>query len=160
MHHTTFSKWMENTLPISDINVADYDAVCVSGGGAPLINFKDDEKLHKLIADFYEAGKITCLICHGTSLLLWTKLSDGTLLTDGKTWTGFADSEENMINEMFGMTVNDYTIETETRKNPNTNFEVASPLEPFAIRDGRLITAQQQHSSFLASELVIEALSE
>jgi len=160
VHHNTFGKWMENTLPISDINVADYDAVCVSGGGAPLINFKDDFKLHKLIADFYEAGKITCLICHGTSLLLWTKLSDGTLLADGKTWTGFADSEENMINEMFGMTVNDYTIETEARKNANTNFEVAGPLEPFAIRDGRLITAQQQHSSFLASELVIEALSQ
>jgi len=160
VHHATFGKWMENTLPISNINVAGYDAVCVSGGGAPLINFKDDLELHKLIADFYEAGKITCLICHGTSLLLWTKLSDGTLLADGKTWTGFADSEENMINEMFGMTVNDYTIETEARKNPNTNFEVAGPLEPFAIRDGRLITAQQQHSSFLASQLVIEALSE
>ena len=124
-----------------------------------MINFKDDLKLHKLIADFYEAEKITCLICHGTSLLLWTKLSDGTLLADGKTWTGFADSEENMINAMFGMTVNDYTIETEARKNPNTQFEVAGPLEPFAIRDGRLITAQQ-HSSLLASQLVIEALSE
>ena len=160
VHHTTFGKWMENTIPIAGINIADYDAVCVAGGGAPLINFKDDFELHKLIAAFYEAGKITCLICHGTSLLLWTKLSDGTLLADGKTWTGFADSEEDMINQMFGMNVNDYTIETEARKNPNTNFEVAGALAPFAIRDGRLITAQQQHSSFLAAQLVIEALSE
>lgn len=160
VHHSTFGKWMENTIPIAAINVADYDAICVAGGGAPLITFKDNIKLHQLIADFYESGKITCLICHGTSLLLWTKLKDGTLLADGKTWTGFADSEEEMINQMFGMMVNDYTIETEARKNPNTNFEVAGPLEPFAIRDGRLITAQQQHSSFLASQLVIEALSE
>jgi putative intracellular protease/amidase len=160
VHHSTFGKWMENTIPIAAINVADYDAICVAGGGAPLITFKDNIKLHQLIADFYESGKITCLICHGTSLLLWTKLKDGTLLADGKTWTGFADSEEEMINQMFGMIVNDYTIETEARKNPNTNFEVAGPLEPFAIRDGRLITAQQQHSSFLASQLVIEALSE
>jgi len=160
VHHATFGKWMENTIPIAAINVADYDAICVAGGGAPLITFKDNIKLHQLIANFYESGKITCLICHGTSLLLWTKLSDGTLLADGKTWTGFADSEEEMINQMFGMTVNDYTIETEARKNLNTKFEVAGPLEPFAIRDGRLITAQQQHSSFLASQLVIEALSE
>jgi putative intracellular protease/amidase len=160
VHHTIFGKWMDNTIPIADVQVTDYDAICVAGGGAPLITFKDNTKLHQLIADFYEAGKITCLICHGTSLLLWTKLSDGTLLADGKTWTGFADSEEDMINQMFGMTVNDYTIETEARKNPNTNFEVAGALEPFAIRDGKLITAQQQHSSFLASQLVIEALSE
>lgn len=74
--------------------------------------------------------------------------------------TGFADSEEALINQMFGMTVNEYTIETEARKNPNTTFEVAGALEPFAVQDGRLITAQQQHSSYLASQLVIEALSE
>lgn len=160
VHHTTFGKWMENTLPIADINVADYDAICVAGGGAPLITFKDDVKLHQLIADFYEAGKITCLICHGTSLLLWTKLSDGKLLADGKTWTGFADSEEEIINQMFGKKVNEYTIETEARKNPNTNFECAPALEPFAVQDGKLITAQQQHSSYLASQLVIKALAE
>lgn len=159
-HHPIFGKLLQNSKSIDGIKVSDYDAICVAGGGAPLLTFKDDEKLHRLIADFYEAGKITCLICHGTSLLLWTRLSDGQLLADGKTWTGFADSEEDMINEMFGMKVNDYTIETEARKNPNTTFEVAGPLEPFAIRDGRLITAQQQHSSFLASQMVIEALSE
>ncbi|MCS4304085.1 type 1 glutamine amidotransferase domain-containing protein [Chryseobacterium sp. BIGb0232] len=160
VHHKEFGKWMRNTKAISEININDYDAVCVAGGGAPLLTFKDNLKLHKLIADFYENGKITCLICHGTSLLLWTRLSDGTLLADGKTWTGFADSEEDMINQMFGMKVNDYTIETEARKNQNTTFEVAGALEPFAVRDGRLITAQQQHSSYLASQLVIEALSE
>ncbi|MEJ5106711.1 type 1 glutamine amidotransferase domain-containing protein [Chryseobacterium sp. MYb328] len=160
VHHKEFGKWMRNTKAISEININDYDAICVAGGGAPLLTFKDNLKLHKLIADFYENGKITCLICHGTSLLLWTRLSDGTLLADGKTWTGFADSEEDMINQMFGMKVNDYTIETEARKNQNTTFEVAGALEPFAVRDGRLITAQQQHSSYLASQLVIEALSE
>lgn len=67
-------------------------------------------------------------------MLLWTRLSDGTLLADGKTWTGFADSEEALINQMFGMTVNEYTIETEARKNPNTTFEVAGALEPLLYR--------------------------
>lgn len=159
VYHKEFGKWMQNSLAISAINVNDYDAVCVAGGGAPLLTFKDDEKLHQLISDFYEEGKIVCLICHGTSLLLWTKLRDGKLLADGRTWTGFADSEEAILDNAFGFKVNDYTIETEARKNPNTTFEVAGPLEPFAIRDGRLITAQQQHSSYLASQLVIEALN-
>lgn len=160
LHHKDYGKLLQNTPSIKEFNVNDYDAVCVAGGGAPLINFKEDQVLHKFIADFYEAGKVVCLVCHGTSLLLWTKLSDGTLLADGKIWTGFADSEEALINEMFGKVVNSYTIETEAKKNPKTNFECAGPLEPFAIRDGRLITAQQQHSSFLASQLVIEALEE
>ena len=159
-HHKTFGALMADTKSIDDVDVAAYDAVCVAGGGGPLVTFKDDEQLHRLIADFYEQGKVVGLVCHGTCLMLWITLSDGSLLADGKTWTGYPDSEEVMMNEAAGMTVNEYTIETEARKNPNTTFESAGPLEPFAIRDGRLVTAQQQHSSALFSQLVIEALSE
>ncbi len=159
-HHKQFGKLMENTKAIADIDISEYDAVCVAGGGGPLVTFKDDEALHQFIADFYEQGKVVGMLCHGTSLLLWTKLSDGTMLADGKTWTGYCDAEEKMNNEAAGFKLNDYTIESEARKNPNTNYEAAGPLEPFAIRDGRLITGQQQHSSYLFSQLVIEALSE
>lgn len=159
-HHQSFGKLLENTPSIDAINLSDYDAVCVAGGGGPLVTFKDDEKLHRFIADAYEQDKVVGLICHGTCLLLWARLSNGELLADGKTWTGYPDSEEQMMDQALGMKVNEYTIETEARKNPNTNFESAGPLEPFAIRDGRLITAQQQHSTALFSQLVIEALNE
>lgn len=159
-HHKEFGKMMENTKSIADVNISEYDAVCVAGGGGPLVTFKDDTQLHKFIADFYEQGKVVGMLCHGTSLLLWTKLSDGSLLADGKTWTGYCDAEEEMNNQAVGFKLNEYTIESEARKNSKTNYEAAGPLEPFAIRDGRLITGQQQHSSALFSELVIEALSE
>jgi putative intracellular protease/amidase len=35
-----------------------------------------------------------------------------------------------------------------------------APLAPFAIRDGQIITGQQQYSMRLFSDLLIEALSE
>lgn len=160
-NHKEFGKLMENTKSISEFNMTDYDAVCVAGGGGPLVTFKEDTNLHKFIADFYEQGKVVGMLCHGTSLLLWTKLSDGTLLADGKTWTGYCDAEEEMNNQAAGgIKINEYTIETEAKKNPNTNYEAKAPLAPFAIRDGRLITGQQQHSSALFSDLVIEALTE
>ena len=47
------------------------------------------------------------LICHGAGLLLWTRLSNGKLLADGKKWTGFTDEEEAAVNVAFGMTLND-----------------------------------------------------
>jgi putative intracellular protease/amidase len=158
--HKEFGKLMENTTSIDEVNISDYDAVCVAGGGGPMITFENDVNLHKFIADFYEQGKVVGMLCHGTSLLLWTHLSDGTLLADGKTWTGYCDAEEAITNEAAGMTIFENTIESEARKNPNTTYEAAGPLEPFAIRDGRLITGQQQHSSALFAQLVIEALSE
>ncbi len=79
-HHPKFSAMPKDTPSIRSIDVDDYDAVWVAGGGGPLLTFNDDTVLHQLIAAFYERGKIVALICHGSALLLWTRLSNGRLL--------------------------------------------------------------------------------
>lgn len=160
VNHGKFGALLKDTLPISAVNFDDYDAVWVAGGGGPLVTFRDDTALHALIASFYEKGKIVTTICHGSCLLLWVRLSDGKLLADGKKWTGFTDEEEEAINNAFGMTLNDYTIESEAAGIEGTRFLCGGPNEPFAIRDGRLITGQQQYSSALTAQLVLEALDE
>ncbi|EKE73485.1 type 1 glutamine amidotransferase domain-containing protein [Celeribacter baekdonensis] len=159
-HHAQFGAMLKDTPPISSVSVDEYDAVWVAGGGGPLLTFKDDTALHALIADFYETGKIVSLICHGSSLLLWTRLSNGKLLAEGKKWTGFTDAEEEAVNTAFGMILNDYTIEATAKDIPGTEFLCRDANEPFAIRDGRLITGQQQYSSGLTAELVLEALED
>jgi len=68
-HHATFGQLMADTPSIDDVDVSAYDAICVAGGGGPLVTFKDDLALHRLIADFYEQGKVVGLVCHGTCLL-------------------------------------------------------------------------------------------
>ncbi len=160
VQHAKFGAMLKDTLAIGAVSVDDYDAVWVAGGGGPLLTFKDDVALHRLIADFYEKGKVVSLICHGSCLLLWTRLSDGSLLAEGKKWTGFTDEEEDEVNAAFGMTLNEYTIEREAAKIPATSFLCRAANEPFAIRDGRLITGQQQYSSGITAELVLEALDE
>lgn len=160
VNHAKFGPLLKNTLSTSAVNVDDYDAVWVAGGGGPLLTFKDDPALHRLIADFYESGKIVALICHGSSLLLWTRLSDGKLLAEGKKWTGFTDEEEDDVNQAFGMKLNDYTIQSEAAGIEGTTYLCRGANEPFAIRDGRLITGQQQYSSGLTAELVLDALDE
>lgn len=159
-HHREYGQLLQNTPSIQDIRADEYDAVFVAGGGAPLITFKEDNKLHQLIAKFYEQGKFVATVCHASCLLLWTKLSNGDLLTKGKTWTGFSDAEERISDEMVGTKVFEETIESEAGKIPETTFEAGGPFEAFAIRDGRLITGQQQQSSFLVAKMLLEALSE
>lgn len=158
--HARLGALLANTRSTEKLNVADFDAVWVAGGGAPLINFKEDVALHQLIAEFYEQGKIVALVCHGSSLLLWSRLSDGKLLCEGKTWTGFTDQEEDEINRGFGITVNSYTIESKAKSIAETRFVCDRPGQPFAVRDGRLITGQQQHSSELAAQLFLDTLEE
>jgi putative intracellular protease/amidase len=149
---------LESTKPIDGVKAADYDALFVTGGQSPMVTFRGDAKLQRLVADFYEAGKIVGLVCHGTCLLLETRLSDGTLLVDGKTWTGFANSEEQFADSFVGKRIQPFWIEDEARQIPGTNFVVDQPFREFAVRDGRLVTGQQQNSGTAAARLVIEAL--
>lgn len=150
---------LADTRSIDDANVADYDAVFVIGGQSPMYTFRGNARLHRLVARFYEAGKVTALVCHGTCALLETRLSSGELLVAGKTWTGFANSEEQFADQYVGKRIQPFWIEDEARKIAGTRFAVAPAFAPFAVRDGNLITGQQQNSGRVAAELVIEALS-
>ena len=85
--------------------------------------------------------------------------SDGALIVDGKTWTGFADSEEEFADQAVGMKIQPYRIETEARKLENTNFKVAAPFSSYAIQDGNLITGQQQNSGAAAAKMVVDLLN-
>ena len=105
-----------------------------------------------------EAGKIVAIVCHGTCVLLKTKLSNGDLLVKGKTWTGFANSEEAYADAFVGQKIQPFWIEEEAKKLEGTNFVVNSMFKAFAVRDGNLITGQQQNSGAEAARLVIEAL--
>lgn len=123
-----------------------------------MYTFFNDERVHRLAVQVYEADKVLTVICHATCILLKAKLSNGKLLVEGKTWTGFANSEEEYADAYVGQKIQPFWIEEEARKLPNTNFVVNSRFRPFAIRDGRLITGQQQYSGAEAAKLVIEAL--
>jgi putative intracellular protease/amidase len=151
-------KLTDESKPLYDIRLGDYDGAFFVGGQAPMYTFYNDERVHKLVADFYEAGKATAVICHATCVLLRARLSNGQLLVEGKTWTGFANSEEQYADEFVEKRIQPFWIEEEARKIPNTNFIVNGRFKPHAVRDGNLITGQQQYSGAAAARVLIEAL--
>jgi putative intracellular protease/amidase len=149
---------LRGTKSIAEVDPTAYDAVFLAGGQSPMVTMIDDTALHAFLARAYEAGRILAIVCHGTCVLLKTRLSDGRLLVEGKTWTGFADSEEAFADAFVGRRIQPFRIEEEARKLTGTSFVVASRFKPFAIRDGNLITGQQQYSGGPAAELVVAAL--
>jgi putative intracellular protease/amidase len=154
----THSALLENTASIDKINVGDYDGIFLSGGQSPMYTFIDNEKLHTLVVAFYEAKKAVGIVCHATCVLLKAKTSDGKLLVEGKTWTGFADSEEKFADGFVGMKIQPYWIEEEAKKLGNTNYVNGALFKAFAVRDGNLITGQQQFSGAVTAKMMIEAL--
>lgn len=159
MQQAWFKEMLENTPKLTDVNASDYDAIFLVGGQGPMYTFRGHAALEKLFVDFYESGKPSAAVCHSTTLLLEAKKSDGELLVHGKTWTGFADAEEEFADQAVGMKIQPYRIETEARKIEGTTFKVAAPFSSYAIQDGNLITGQQQNSGAAAAELVVKALN-
>ena len=149
---------LKGTRAIKDVVVSGYDAIFVAGGQSPMISMIDDAALHAFVVKAYETGKIVAVVCHGTCILLKTRLANGDLLVKGKTWTGFANSEEAFADSFVGKRIQPFWIEEEAKKIADTNFVVASRFKAFALRDGNLITGQQQYSGAATAELVVQTL--
>lgn len=154
----THAALIEDTKALADADLDAFDAVFLVGGQAPMFTFRGNPAILDLVRAFYGAGKPTAIVCHATCVLLEATKADGTLIVDGLSWTGFADSEERFADEFVGQKIQPFWIEEEARKLPNTNFLVQSRFKAHAVRDGHLITGQQQYSGAAAARLVIEAL--
>lgn len=158
---------VKSTRKVSDIDMGKFDALIVAGGQAPMFTYDRATVLQKKFVEFYEAGKIACALCHGVALLRYTKLSNGEFLAKGKTLTGFANVEEDFAdNAVWTMNllsrdkhVMPWRIEDELKK-IGANYIQSGLWRGFAVRDGNLITGQQNFSGSETAAVVIEALGE
>lgn len=151
---------IENSVKLSDLDPGEFDAIYLVGGQAPMFTFRGNGEIESVVAGFFEADKPTALVCHAANVLLTAEDSSGELLVKGRKWTGFADAEEGYVEEELGQKIQPFWIEQEARKIPDTEFVVGEPFAPHAVRDGSLITGQQQNSGAEAARLVIEALGD
>jgi putative intracellular protease/amidase len=153
-----FMQLLENTPAIGSLDMGDFDAIVVCGGQSPMFTFRQNQTLIQLFSNFYATGKPTAALCHGTCVLLETKLSDGTDLIKGKTITGFANSEEDYGDQVVGQKMMPFRIEDEANK-LGANFVTKAAFASHAIQDGNLITGQQQNSGAETAKLVLAALN-
>jgi len=148
---------LEDTPKLADLDLDDFAAIVVCGGLAPMWQFRESDDLKRVLAAFFEAEKPTAVLCHGVSALIDVQLSDGSYLVEGKTVTGFANVEEDFSDQSVGQKVMPFRIEDELAKR-GANYVQGGLFKAFAVRDGRLITGQQQYSGAKVAELVISAL--
>ena len=148
---------LEDTPKLADLDLDEYDAIMVAGGLAPMFTFRDNPDIHDALRRFYESEKPTCIYCHGTAALVDLKLSDGSYLVNGKTVTGFSNGEEDYSDRFVGKTVMPFRLE-DTLKDRGANYVQGGLFKAFVVRDGRLITGQQQYSGRKVAQALIEAL--
>lgn len=165
IHTPRLMEMVKKTVKVSEIDVNRFDAILVAGGQAPMFSFDKAIDLHKKFVEFYEAGKIAAAVCHGVAILRYATLSDGEYLAKGKTVTGFANIEEDFVDDELWAAkllprdkrLMPWRIEDELKK-IGANYIQAGLWKGFAVRDGNLITGQQSVSGTETAEVVAAAL--
>ena len=145
---------LANTVKLSNIKAEDYDAVFYPGGHGPLWDLSEDRDSIALIEALYAAGKPVAAVCHGPAVFRHTKMPDGLPLVQGKSVTGFANTEEAAI----GLTgIVPFLVE-DLLKNNGGNYSKAEDWQSYVVTDGNLITGQNPASSEAAARALLEKL--
>jgi len=167
IHTPALRALVNTTKAVADLDVAAFDAIVVAGGQAPMFTFEQATALHQKFVAFYEAGKVTAALCHGTAILAFARLSNGEHLAKGMTVTGFANVEEDFADHAVwdygmlprGQHVMPWRIE-DRLKALGANFVQAGMWRGFAIRDRNLITGQQNFSGEDTARAMVAARGE
>jgi putative intracellular protease/amidase len=145
---------LAHTVKLSEISPAGYDALFYPGGHGPLWDLAEDKNSIALIENMYAQGKPVAAVCHAPGVFRHAKSPNGTPLVQGKSVTGFSNSEESAV----GLTgVVPFLLEDELRKNGG-NYSKSTDWQSYSVRDGNLITGQNPASSEAAAKAVLTAL--
>ena len=142
------------THPLTEIDVAGYDAVFYPGGHGPLWDLAHDAHSIGIIEAALAAGKPVGLVCHAPAALKNTRAPDGSPLVKGRKVTGFTNGEEAAV----GLTeVVPFLLEDMLKANGG-DYSKGPDFGVYTVQDGMLITGQNPASSAEVAERVVGAL--
>lgn len=145
---------LANTQKLKDVSAASFDAVFYPGGHGPLWDLAEDVASITLIEAMLAAGKPVAAVCHAPGVLRHVKSADGKPLVQGKSVTGFTNTEEEAV----GLTkVVPFLVEDMLKKN-GSNYSKGGDWQPYVVSDGLLITGQNPASSEPAAEALLKML--
>ena len=142
---------LASTLPLAGISAADYDAVFYPGGHGPLWDLAEDRTSIELIETMFADGKSVAAVCHAPAIFRHAEGPDGSPLVEGKSVTGFSNSEEEAVQltEVVPFLLEDELI------SKGGNYSKSSDWHPYVVTDGNLITGQNPSSSEETAQAVL-----
>ena len=141
------------TLKLSDVDLDAYDAVHVAGGRGATFDLYPNKDVARALEHFWTKEKIVGAICHGAIAL--GNIPDR---IRGRKTTGYTLEGDQGLQKMFGP---DFLIP----HYPQTVLEEAgslysrvAPDDPYVIRDGKLVTGQNQQSASEYALVLLHAM--
>jgi putative intracellular protease/amidase len=146
---------LQNTIQLSDINAAEYDAIFLTGGHGTMFDYPSSADLKIAVKTLARQNKPVASVCHGVAGLVGIQMDDGKPFVAEKHLTSFTNEEERMVK-----LENLVPFMLETRLKELGAIHKAGPsFTEHVIVDGNLITGQNPMSGKKTAQALIELLS-
>lgn len=144
------------SMKIDALSTEGYSAVFLPGGHGTMWDLPKSSQLADLLSSAWSNGKVISAVCHGPAGLVNVKDASGKPLLAGRRVSAFTNSEEAAA----GLTDKvPFLLETRIRT-LGAKYQSGTDFQPYAVRDGRLVTGQNPASSEKVAHLVLEAIQQ
>lgn len=141
------------TVHLDSVDQAEFDAVFMPGGHGPMFDLATHALAKRVIASFWDAGKVVGSVCHGPASLLEVRLSDGTTLLKGRRVTAYTRGED-AVDRLFSHMP--FSLQDRMEQEGAEFVEMTPGAEHVEV-DGRLVTGQNPQSAVATARAFIEA---
>ncbi|MDV6328573.1 type 1 glutamine amidotransferase domain-containing protein [Idiomarina sp. Sol25] len=150
----TAQQKLETTCKLDEVDPEGFDAIFYPGGHGPLWDLTNDEHSIKLIEHFWSRDKPVSAVCHAPAVLLNAKTPCGDPIVQGRTVTGFSNSEEAAV-ELTDVVP--FLLEDELTAKGG-HYRKVDDWQAYAVQDGMLITGQNPASSEQTAQRLLDVL--
>lgn len=157
-----FQAKIKNSIPISTIDIKNYDIVFFAGGWGAAYDMNSEIVATKVSDAFYNSDAILGSVCHGALAFTNAKDKNGDYLVKGRPMTGVTQKQL----ASFGIEFTPYHPEQELKKagaiykasheKPIDQFNTITVID----QDKRFVTGQNQNSSHETAQLMMKTLIE
>jgi putative intracellular protease/amidase len=133
---------LDHTKRLQDVDLAQYDAVHVAGGRGATFDLYPNPDVANVLEYFWAKGKVVGAICHGAIAL--GNIPDR---VRGRRTTGYTREGDEQLQRMFGKNFIIPHFPQTVLEDVGSAYSRVAPNDPYVIRDGKLITGQNQQSA-------------
>ena len=155
----TLRRKVNESLPIGDVPIGDYDLIYLAGGWGAAFDFATSDDLAAAVTAAAAADLVIGGICHGPLGLVNATAPNGKPLVEGRNISAVTDKQ---VREL-GIALTPFHPETELRKK-GAKFESEQRFrDPFAnhwVVDGSLVTGQNQNAGPMVAQEMLRQVAE
>jgi putative intracellular protease/amidase len=145
---------LESTLTLKDVDLSRYDAVHVAGGRGATFDLYPNADVARALEYFWSKEKIVGAICHGA-----IALGNNPERIRGRKTTGYTLEGDRALQKMFGPSFLIPHFPQTVLEEAGSLYSRAAPDDPYVIRDGKLITGQNQQSASEYALVLLHAMT-